>query len=55
MVLFESFSNNLKQKIESSPEWKAKTNSAPERQAPINQAPSAHDSGFDDMESDIPF
>jgi len=55
MVLFESFSNNVKQKIEASPEWKAKTNSAPERQAPINQAPSAHDSGFDDMESDIPF
>jgi hypothetical protein len=49
MVLFEGFSNGLKEKIGKSPEWQARGGtSAPA----LSKAPS---SGFDDMDDDIPF
>ena len=48
MELFETFSNGLKEKITSSPEWRAR--------GPAPQpAPDKPSSGFDDMEDDIPF
>jgi len=47
MVMFETFSENLKKKISSSPEWQ-------KRNAPINSAPASTE--FDsDPDSDIPF
>lgn len=49
MALFDTFSNNLKAKIESSPEWRAKGSAAEQYQKQQNA------SSFDDMESDIPF
>ena len=48
--LYETFSKGLKAKIEASPEYKALTG----RKAPA-KASEKDDSGFDDMESDIPF
>ena len=48
MELFETFGNGLREKITSSPEWRARN------QTPVSK-PSAPDSGFDDMDSDIPF
>lgn len=52
MVLFESFSNGLKEKIQKSPEWQAlRGNRAPAQ----SQKPASGGSGFDDMDSDIPF
>ena len=51
MTMFETFSDNLKQKISGSPEWQARNGQAPTRQ----QAPAPSGSGFDDMDSDIPF
>ena len=49
MELFETFGNGLKEKITSSPEWRARS-PAPQ------PAPGSTGSGFDDMEdSDIPF
>jgi len=48
MELFSTFSNGLKEKIQKSPEWQAQGKS-PARK-PINTG-----SGFDDMDSDIPF
>jgi hypothetical protein len=45
--MFETFSDNLKQKIQGSPEWQARNGSS----APAKTA----SSGFDDMDSDIPF
>jgi hypothetical protein len=48
MELFESFSDNLKNKIRQSPEWK-RLHGGP---SAGNSAPSAN---FDDMESDLPF
>lgn len=50
MVLFESFSNGLKEKIGKSPEWQARNGSS----APANK-PSSGGSGFDDMDDDVPF
>tara|TARA_R110000868_G_scaffold19513_1_gene83949 strand:- start:7583 stop:8230 length:648 start_codon:yes stop_codon:yes gene_type:complete len=48
MELFETFGNGLKEKITSSPEWRA--------QGPAPQpAPDRPSSGFDDMDDDIPF
>ena len=45
MAVFETFRDGLKEKIMSSPEWQAK-----------NDKPSSKpSSGFDDMDSDIPF
>jgi hypothetical protein len=49
MELFSTFSNTRKEKIQKSPEWQARGNSS--APAPV-KAPS---SGFDDMDSDIPF
>ena len=51
MVMFESFSNNLKAKIESSPEWKKLH--APKPSAPMLRAAPESDPEFDDEE--IPF
>lgn len=49
MDLFETFGNGLREKITSSPEWRARN------QTPVSK-PSAPDSGFDDMDDDlIPF
>lgn len=49
MNLFETFGNGLREKITSSPEWRARN------QAPVSK-PSDPDSGFDDMDDDsIPF
>jgi len=48
MELFETFGNNLKEKITSSPEWRARS-PAPQL------APDRPLSGFDDMDDDIPF
>jgi len=45
--MFETFSDNLKQKIQGSPEWQARHNS----DAPAKAA----SSGFEDMDDDIPF
>jgi hypothetical protein len=49
MVLFEGFSNGLREKIGKSPEWQARSDSP--RQAPAARPAS----GFDDMDDDIPF
>jgi len=50
MDLFETFSDNLQAKIAKSPEWQARKGEryAQEQNNPAN-------SGFDDMDSDIPF
>jgi hypothetical protein len=48
MELFETFGNGLKEKITSSPEWRARS-PAPQ------PAPDRPSSGFDDMDDDIPF
>jgi len=53
MTLFETFSDNLRAKIEASPEWQAREWKAREWQASAKE--SAKGSGFDDMDSDIPF
>jgi hypothetical protein len=47
MVMFETFSENLKKKISSSPEWQR-------RNAPINSAPEPLAS-YPDQDDDIPF
>lgn len=47
MELFETFSDHLKETIRACPEWRAKD---------AQKAPSKpNDSGFDDMENDVPF
>jgi hypothetical protein len=46
MELFETFGNGLKEKITSSPEWRARSS---------QPAPGSTGSGFDDMDDDIPF
>ena len=48
MELFETFGNGLREKITSSPEWRAR------HQAPVSM-PSSSGTGFDDMNDDIPF
>jgi hypothetical protein len=50
MELFETFGNNLKEKISNSPEWRARSGD----QQPASK-PSSTGSGFDDMDDDIPF
>lgn len=52
MDLFETFGNGLKEKIASSPEWRARNGGQP--QQPANK-PGSTGSGFDDMDDDIPF
>jgi hypothetical protein len=51
MKVFETFSNNVKKKIQESPEYKAKMQitQVPQRSAPQSS------SGFEDMDDDIPF
>lgn len=53
MDLFETFSDNLRAKIEASPEWQARKGNqyAKEQNASAN----SKGSGFDDMDDDIPF
>ena len=48
MDLFETFGNGLREKIASSPEWRAR------HQPPVSK-PIPVGTGFDDMDSDIPF
>jgi hypothetical protein len=52
MEIFGTFSDGLKTKIESSPEWQARTG---ERYAKDQNASANSGSGFDDMDDDIPF
>ena len=47
MEMFETFSDNLRAKIEQSPEWQSRGKQSTKE--------SSKDSGFDDMDSDIPF
>lgn len=47
MDMFETFSDNLKRKIESSPEWQEKSSAPPRK---VGGAP-----GFEDIEDSIPF
>jgi len=47
MAMFETFSDNLKKKISSSPEWQ-------KRNAPQNSAPTP-DASYPDQDDDIPF
>ena len=47
MALFETFGNKIKEKIQSTPEWNKKITPTPKTAQPS--------SGFDDMDSDIPF
>jgi len=51
MELFETFGNGLREKITSSPEWRAR-NSGQEQ---LVRKPTNTGSGFDDMDDDIPF
>jgi len=51
MEMFETFSDNLRAKIEASPEWQARKNVSYQKE----QNASAKGSGFDDMDDDIPF
>ena len=50
MALFESFSDNLKTKIQSSPEWQKLHGTQP-----AQESKSAPAGKFDDMDEDIPF
>jgi len=50
MVLFETFGNGLKEKIQKSPEWRERGGAEPPRTQPKSTG-----SGFDDMDDDIPF
>lgn len=50
MEMFETFGNKLKEKIQGTPEWKARNGGG--QPAP---KPQEANSGFDDMEDDIPF
>jgi hypothetical protein len=47
MEIFETFSDNLRAKIEQSPEWQARGKQSAKEPA--------KGSGFDDMDDDIPF
>ena len=49
MDLFETFGNSLKEKIQATPEWRARKGGQPASK------PGSTGSGFDDMDSDIPF
>ena len=49
MDMFETFSDNLRAKIEQSPEWQARGNQSAKAQS------ASKGSGFDDMDDDIPF
>jgi hypothetical protein len=47
MELFETFGNKTKEVIQASPEWNLKKTPAPKQ--------TVSSSGFDDIDSDIPF
>jgi hypothetical protein len=49
--MFETFSDNLKQKIQGSPEWQSRNGSG----SPAPAKAASGGSGFDDMDDDIPF
>jgi hypothetical protein len=49
MELFETFGSSLKEKIQATPEWRARNAGQPVSK------PAPSGSGFDDMDSDIPF
>lgn len=49
MELFETFGNGLKEKIQATPEWRARDDQS------SYEKPKPTGSGFDDMDSDIPF
>jgi hypothetical protein len=51
MVMFETFGNKLKEKIQATPEWAARNGGA----QPAKPAAQQEGSGFDDMDDDIPF
>jgi hypothetical protein len=51
MEMFETFSDNLRAKIEQSPEWQARKGNQPSKA----QDAAKPASGFDDMDDDIPF
>ena len=51
MEMFETFSDNLRAKIEQSPEWQARKGNQPSKA----QGAAKPASGFDDMDDDIPF
>ena len=50
MDMFETFSDNLRAKIEQSPEWQARKGNQPAKEQSASKG-----SGFDDMDDDIPF
>ena len=52
MELFETFSDNLRAKIEKSPEWQARKGVQRDKQ---QYAAAKGGSGFDDLDDDIPF
>ena len=52
MALFETFSDNLKTKIQSSPEWQKL---AGVQQGQPQSSPAGAPGGFDDVDDDIPF
>jgi len=52
MELFDTFGNGLKEKIQGSPEWRARNGG---QEQPPARKPTNTGSGFDDMDSDIPF
>lgn len=52
MKVFETFSNNIKTKIQASPEYKARMQIT---QVPQRSAQPIPQSGFEDMDDDIPF
>jgi hypothetical protein len=52
MELFETFGNHLREKIMSTPEWRARNGG--QKQNPVNKPVSAG-TGFDDMADDLPF
>ena len=54
MVMFETFGNKLKEKIQGTPEWAARNGGAQQAQ-PAKPAEQQGGSGFDDMDDDIPF
>ena len=54
MAMFETFSDNLKAKIKSSPEWKRWDYESGEMQSGADRE-ARKGSGFDDMSDDIPF
>ena len=53
MEMFDTFSDNLKAKIQGSPEWQSRSGGGAQRQS--GGQSNGGGSGFDDMDDDIPF